>query len=192
MVKYKSDGSIERYKARLLAKGYTQICGIDYLETFAPVAKMNTVRVLLSLAANFGWGLQQFDVKNAFLHDDLEEEIYTEVPLGFSSKKEEQVVCILKKAMYGLKQFSRAWFERFTKVMLSLGFIQSQRDHTLFVRHLVSGGVTALLVYVDDIIVAGEDAKGIEELKKCLVKEFEIKDLGKLKYFLGIEVAHSR
>lgn len=101
-VKYKSDGSLERSKARLVAKGYTQTYSIDYLETFAPVAKMNMVRVLLSLAANFGWNLQQFDVKNAFLHGDLEEEIYMEVPLGFSSTNEEQVACRLKKALYRL------------------------------------------------------------------------------------------
>lgn len=121
-VKYKSDGSLERSKARLVAKGYTQTYSIDYLETFAPVAKMNMVRVLLSLAANFGWNLQQFDVKNAFLHGDLEEEIYMEVPLGFSSTNEEQVACRLKKALYRLKQSPRAWFGRFTKVMMSLGF----------------------------------------------------------------------
>lgn len=101
-MKYKSDGSLERSKARLVAKGYTQTYSIDYLETFAPVAKMNMVRVLLSLAANFGWNLQQFDVKNAFLHGDLEEEIYMEVPLGFSSTNEEQVACRLKKALYRL------------------------------------------------------------------------------------------
>ncbi|KAL5823155.1 hypothetical protein ACOSQ4_021055 [Xanthoceras sorbifolium] len=191
-VKYKSDGTLERYKARLVAKGYTQTYGIDYLETFAPVAKMNTVRVLLSLATNFGWNLQQFDVKNAFLHGNLEEEIYMKVPLGFGSTNEEQVVCKLKKALYGLKQSPRAWFGRFTKVMLNLGFKQSQGDHTLFVRHSPLGGVTALLVYVDDIIVTGDDMEGIDRLKKCLVKEFEIKELRRLKYFLGIEVAHSR
>ncbi|KAL5833166.1 hypothetical protein ACOSQ3_016840 [Xanthoceras sorbifolium] len=139
-VKYKSDGTLERYKARLVATCYTQTYGIDYLETFTPVAKMNTVRVLLSLAANFGWNLQQFDVKNAFLHGNLEEEIYIKVPYGFSSTNEEQVVCKLKKALYGHKQSPRAWFGRFTKVMLNLGFKQSQVDHTLFVRHSPSGG----------------------------------------------------
>jgi len=189
-VKYKSDGSIERYKARLVAKGYTQTYGIDYLETFAPVAKMNTVRILLSLAAVFNWNLQQFDVKNAFLHGDLDEEIYMEVPPAFESKK--GMVCRLKKALYGLKQSPRAWFGRFTKVMIKLGYRQSQGDHTLFIRHSKTGKVTALLVYVDDIIVTGDDSEEMQSLKKCLFKEFDIKELGKLKYFLGIEVAHSK
>ncbi|KAG8491024.1 hypothetical protein CXB51_014147 [Gossypium anomalum] len=191
IVKYKLDGSLERYKARLVAKRYTQMDGIDYLETFSPFAKMNTVRVLLSLAANQGWKLQQSDIKNAFLHGDLEEKVYMDVPPGFDPNTG-QVVCRIKKALYRLKQSPKAWFERFTKVMLKLGYKQSQGDHTLFVKHSFSRGVTVLLVYVDDIIVTGDNLEGMENLKKCLVKEFEVKELGKLKYFLGIEVAHSR
>ena len=191
-VKYRADGSIERYKARLVAKGYTQTYGIDYLETFAPVAKMNTVRVLLALAANYGWDLQQFDVKNAFLHGDLEEEIYMEVPPGYKKNLNANTVCKLKKALYGLKQSPRAWFGRFTRAMLAMGYKQSQGDHTLFIKHSPSGGVTALLVYVDDIIVTGDDVKEKQVLSQSLAKEFEIKALGRLKYFLGIEVAHSR
>jgi hypothetical protein len=189
-VKYKSDGSVERYKARLVAKGYTQTYGIDYLETFAPVAKMNMVRVILSLAANFGWDLHQYDVKNAFLHGDLEEEIYMEAPPGFEFK--EGMVCKLKKALYGLKQSPRAWFGRLTTVMIALGYRQSQGDHSLFIRHSKSGGVTALLVYVDDMIVTGNDTLEMHNLKLHLLKEFDIKELGRLKYFLGIEVAHSK
>lgn len=191
-VKYRADGTIERYKARLVAKGFTQTYGVDYLETFAPVAKMNTVRVILSLAANYDWDLQQFDVKNAFLHGDLEEEIYMEVPPGYTRQTAASTVCKLKKALYGLKQSPRAWFGRFTKVMTDLGYKQSQGDHTLFIKHSDSGGVTILLVYVDDIIVTGNEKGEQQRLSQCLAKEFEIKTLGKLKYFLGIEVAHSK
>lgn len=119
-LKYKADGTFERYKARLVVKGYTQSYGIDYLETFAPVAKMTTIRVLISLAANLGWKLQQLDVKNAFLHGDLEDEVFMELPLGFSHNKEGQV-CRLKKALYGLKQSPRAWFGQFSTAMHKMG-----------------------------------------------------------------------
>ena len=115
-----------------MAKGYTQTYRIDYQETFAPIAKINTVRVLLSLAANYDWHLQQFDVKNAFLHGDLKEEIYMEIPSGFDGNMATNKVCRLKKALYGLKQSPRAWFGRFTKVMLAMEYEQSQGDHTLF------------------------------------------------------------
>jgi len=121
-LKYKSDGTLDCYKARLVAKGYTQTYGVDYEETFAPVAKMNTVRIILSLATYFGWELQQFDVKNAFLHGNLEAEIYMEIPPGFESTKGGNKVCMLKKALYGLKQSPRAWFGRLTQVMISMGY----------------------------------------------------------------------
>ena len=138
----------------MVAKGYTQTYGIDYQETFAPVAKMNTVRVLLSLAANYNWDLQQFDVKNAFFHGELEKEIYMEVPLGYDNNLASHTVCKLKKALYG-QQSPRAWFGRFVRVIITMGYMQSQGDHTLFIKHSSLGGVTTLLLYVDDIIVTG-------------------------------------
>ena len=109
-IKHKVDGSVERYKARLMVKGYTQTYGIDYQETFSPIAKLNTVRVLLSLAANMDWPFHQFDVKNVFLHRDLEEEVYMDILLGFETSSKAEGICRLQKALYGLKQSPRAWF----------------------------------------------------------------------------------
>ena len=117
-----TDGSFERYKIRLVEKTYTQTYEVDYQETFAPVEKMNTVRILLSLVANYDWELQQYDVKNAFLHGDIEEEIYMEIPFGFGGELRGKRVCSLKKALYGLKQSLRAWFSRFTKAMTTMGY----------------------------------------------------------------------
>jgi hypothetical protein len=190
-VKHKADGSVERYKARLVAKGYTQTYGIDYHETFAPVAKINTIRVLLSLAANLDWPLQQFDVKNAFLHGELEEEVYMDLPPGFTTASDVGKVCKLNKSLYGLKQSPRAWFGKFSQSMKNYGFKQSQADHTLFLK-CDRGKLTALIVYVDDMVVTGNDEEGIRRLRDYLAKEFEMKDLGALRYFLGIEVARSR
>ncbi|RVW52456.1 Retrovirus-related Pol polyprotein from transposon RE1 [Vitis vinifera] len=191
-VKYKADGNVDRYKARLVAKGFTQSYGIDYQETFAPVAKLNTVRVLLSLAANLDWSLHQLDVKNAFLNGDLEEEVYMDIPVGLETTSNFNKVCRLRKSLYGLKQSPRAWFERFTKVVKGYGFVQCQSNHTLFVKHFPEGKLAIIIVYVDDIILTGDHEEKIDLLKKLLTKEFEIKDLGNLKYFLGMEIARSK
>ncbi|KAK6131471.1 hypothetical protein DH2020_034779 [Rehmannia glutinosa] len=151
---------------------------------------MNSVRVLLSCAANLGWDLLQFDVKNAFLHGELKEEVYMKIPPGFATHKTEGKVCRLKKALYGLKQSPRAWFDRFSKAMITFGYKQSNADHTMFIKYL-NGKITILIVYVDDIVVTGNNQEEMSRLKKHLATEFEIKDLGRLRYFLGIEVARS-
>jgi len=189
-VKQNPNGKIERYKARLVAKGYSQTYGIDYDETFAPVAKMSTVRTLISCAANFNWPLYQLDVKNAFLHGDLQEEVYMEIPPGFATAQTKGKVLRLKKSLYGLKQSPRAWFDRFRHAMCGMAYKQCNGDHTLFYCHC-SNHITILAVYVDDIIITGDDTSEIERLKKNLSKEFEVKDLGQLRYFLGIEIARS-
>jgi len=137
---------------------------------------MNTVKIILSLEAHFGWEMHQFDVKNAFLHGSLEEEVYMEIAPSYGNVNEENKVCKLKKALYALKQSPRAWFERFTQAMVSLGYRQSQGDHTLFIKHSQNGKITLPLVYVDEK----------QNLKERLAAQFEMKDLGNLKYFLGI------
>jgi hypothetical protein len=190
-VKYNSDGSIERYKARLVAKGFTQTYGIDYLETFAPIAKLNTIKILLSLAANMDWPLHQLDVKNAFLNGYLEEEVYMDIPPGFENKFGSNV-CKLNKSLYGLKKSPRAWFEKFTQSMKKQGYIQGHVDHTLFTKFSHNGKVVVLIVYVDDIVLTGDDTVEMARVKEKLAVDFEIKDLGFMRYFLGMEVARSK
>ncbi|CAL9005273.1 unnamed protein product [Prunus brigantina] len=132
-MKLKANGSVERYKARLVVNGYSQRYRIDYEETFGPVAKINTIRVLLSLATNLDWPLHQFDVKNAFLYGNLEEEVYMDLPPGCNSALDKKnQVCKLRKSFNGLKQSPRAWFDRFTKSTKNFGYTQSNSDHTLF------------------------------------------------------------
>ncbi|KAI5323399.1 hypothetical protein L3X38_032471 [Prunus dulcis] len=140
-LKHKADGSIDRYKARLVAKSYTQTYGVDYTETFAPVAKLNTVRILLFLAANHDWPLLQFDVKNAFLHGDLKEEIYMDPPPGIPVTSKEGMVCKLRKSLDGLKQSLRAWFGRFAASMRKSGYVQSNSYYTLFLERRKETGM---------------------------------------------------
>ncbi|WJZ80142.1 hypothetical protein VitviT2T_000079 [Vitis vinifera] len=166
-------------------------CRWIYTVKYKADAKINTVRVLLSLAANLDWSLQQFDVKNVFLHGELSEEIYIDLPPGcMVSEKQCQKVCKLKKSLSGLKQSPRAWFGRFTKSMRAFGYRQSNSDHTLFLKKQ-HGKITALIVYVDDMVVTGNDPEERKALQNYLSREFEMKDLGHLKYFLGIEVSQS-
>uniref|UniRef100_A0A2N9GQ59 Uncharacterized protein n=1 Tax=Fagus sylvatica TaxID=28930 RepID=A0A2N9GQ59_FAGSY len=187
-IKTRSDGSIERYKARLVAKGFTQEYGIDYEETFAPVARLSSVRTLLAVAASRQWKLFQMDVKNAFLNGDLSEEVYMQPPPGLSHPPDK--VCRLRRALYGLKQAPRAWFAKFSSTVSRLGFSISSYDSALFLRRTGKGTIL-LLLYVDDMIITGDDLSGIQELKAFLSQNFEMKDLGHLSYFLGLEITSS-
>ncbi|KAJ4715365.1 Retrovirus-related Pol polyprotein from transposon TNT 1-94 [Melia azedarach] len=191
-IKHKENGSVERFKARLVAKGFTQSYGIDYQETFAPVTKLNTICVIFSLAATRDWPLHQLDVKNAFLNGDLEEEVYMDIPPGFENSSNQDKVCKLKKSLYGLKQSLRAWFGKFTKSIIQNGYTQCQTDHTLFVKLSSDKKIAILIIYVDDIILTDDYKEELARLKSFLLKEFEIKDLGYLRYFLGMEIARSR
>ncbi|KAJ0483933.1 putative RNA-directed DNA polymerase [Helianthus annuus] len=185
-VKYKSNGQIDRYKARLVAKGYSQREGIDFDETFSPVVKMVTVRCIINLAINNGWSLYQLDVNNAFLYGNLSEDVYMSLPEGYFSQNETKV-CKLVKSLYGLKQAPRNWNEKLTSTLLEIGFVQSISDYSLFVKN-DSNVFIALLVYVDDIVITGNNKAEIESVKSFLNSKFMIKDLGELKFFLGIEV----
>ena len=145
-LKYKSDGTLDRYKARLAARGYTQTYGIDYQETFAPVAKMNTIRILISLAVNLDWPLNQYDIKNVFLHGNLKEEIYMDCPPEYEGMSNRRKVRKLQKALYGLKQSPRAWFGRFSQAMKILGYHKCNGEHTLFFKRTQCGLITILIV----------------------------------------------
>lgn len=193
-IKYNADGTIERYKARLVAQGFTQQEGVDYMDTFSPVAKLTTVKVLLGLAAAKDWTLTQMDVSNAFLHGELDEEIYMSLPQGYTPAPgtclPPNPVCRLRKSLYGLKQASRQWYKRLSSVLLGANYVQSPADNTLFVRKVLDSYV-AVLVYVDDILIASNDDAAVKKLQALLRSEFKIKDLGPARFFLGLEIARS-
>ncbi|CAA7024026.1 unnamed protein product [Microthlaspi erraticum] len=190
-LKYQPNGDIDKHKSRLVAKGFTQQPGIDYFETFSPVIKATTIRVVLDVATSRDWGLRQLDINNAFLQESLEEEVYMRQPPGFVDPDLPDYVCRLKKPIYGLKQAPRAWYLELKNHLLTLGFKNSVADTALFV---LQKGTTLLylLVYVDDIVVTGNDPAAIEATIKNLATRFSLKDMGALSYFLGIEVIRTK
>jgi hypothetical protein len=186
--KKNAEGEIEKHKARLVAKGYKQQYGVDYEDVFAPVARIETVRLVISLAAQKQWKIFQMDVKSAFLNGNLEEEVYVEQPAGFVVKGEEEKVCRLKKALYGLKQAPRAWNSRIDGYLSQKGFTKCPYEHALYVKKNLHGRIMFVCLYVDDILFTGDDPTMIQDFKQSMVKEFEMTDLGLLAYFLGLEV----
>ncbi|GAU11134.1 hypothetical protein TSUD_197580 [Trifolium subterraneum] len=187
-VKENVDGTINKYKACLVAKGFLQTPGFDFTETFSSVIKAVTVRLILTLAVTYKWSVKQIDINNDFLNGLLQEEVYMTQPTGFESS-DKSLVCKLHKSLYGLKQAPRAWFERLTQTLLQMGFAASKCDPSLLVHHQ-QGASTYVLIYVDDILITGSSSSLIEDLINKLHIQFALKQLGEIDYFLGIEVHH--
>ncbi|KAL1536502.1 hypothetical protein AAHA92_29144 [Salvia divinorum] len=181
-----------RFKARLVARGFTQEEGVDYNEVFSPVVKHTSIRILLAVVAKKNWELEQLDVKTAFLHGDLEETIYMQQPPGFVKPGEENKVCLLKKSIYGLKQASRQWHKKFDEHVLSNGFRRSRYDECVYIKKKGGVVVAYLLLYVDDMLVAGESMREVQKVKDDLSKAFEMKDLGCACRILGMNIVRDR
>ena len=189
-VKHHSDGGVERYKCRLVAKGYSQLYGADYDETFSPVVRFSSILTLLSFAIQNNLHVHQMDVVTAFLNGQLEEEIYMEQPEGYIKPGQEHLVCKLKKSIYGLKQSPRCWSKAFTEFMMEIGFKQSTSDPCVFVRSKKE--LEILAVYVDDLILITESTESMNELKVSLKERYKMKDMGELSYILGISVIQDK
>ena len=185
--KMDENGIIIRNKARLVAQGYNQQEGIDYEETFAPVARLEAIRMLLAFACHKNFILYQMDVKSAFLNGFINEEVYVEQPPGFGSFNFPNHVFKLKKALYGLKQAPRAWYERLSKFLISSGFKMGKIDTTLFIK-LRENDILIVQIYVDDIIFGATNVSLCEEFAKSMHNEFEMSMMGELNFFLGLQI----
>jgi len=185
-IKRKADGSIERYKARLVAKGYHQQLGVDFHETYNPVVKPATIRLVLSITVCNNWTVLRLDVQNAFLHGNLTEMVYMDQPSGFKHPQFPNHLCKLKRSLYGLKQVPRQWFSRLIVVLIQFSFVGNKADMSLFV-HTNTSSIIYILIYVDDIIITGSNDVVVTDIIQRLHKEFAITDLGPLSFFLGIK-----
>jgi hypothetical protein len=188
-IKHAADGSIEKYKERFVARGFSQKEGIDYEDTFTPIARYTSIRTIIALATKMKWKLHQMDVKTTFLNGVIKEEVYIEKLQGFEVENMKSHVCKLKKALYGLKQAPRSWYVRIDSFLTSLGFTKSKADSNLYFK-VMNDEPVILLLYVDDLFLIGEENL-ITECKKRLASEFEMKNLGLMHYFLGLEVCRS-
>jgi hypothetical protein len=189
-IKGEHDGS-KRYKARLVVKGFQQKEGIDYTDIFSPVVKMTTIRIVLSIVAAEDLHLEQLDVKTTFLHGELVEEIYMKQPQGFAVQGKESLVCKLRRSLYGLKQAPRQWYKKFDSFICNTGFIRCNADHCCYVKSFKNSYII-LLLYVDDMLIAGASMEEINKLKKQLSKQFAMKDLGVAKQILGMKIIRDK
>ena len=185
--KLNENGEVIRNKARLVCKGYAQREGIDFEETFAPVARLEAIRIFLALSSFQNFKVFQMDVKSAFLNGDLEEEVYIEQPDGFILGNNPNLVCRLKKALYGLKQDPRAWYYRLDKYLHQQGFSKGSADSNLYIK-VENDKLLILIVYVDDIIFGSNEEAMSQSFALVMQKEFEMSLLGELTYFLGLQI----
>ena len=192
-IKRKADGTIEKYKARLVARGFTQVYGIDYFDTFSPVAKLTSIRTLLAIAARNDWEIESFDFDGAYLNGELnaDEVIYMQAPPGSSTTTEGTSVKRLKKSLYGLKQAGRRWYDTLSRALADLGFRTTQVDPGVFLAR-VKEHVLILAIHVDDCIFTGDSAKLIAEFKNKLNKIYALTDLGPVHWLLGIKISRNR
>ena len=161
--------------------------GIDFGDIFSPIAKVASIRLLLYVSFAFDFEVEQMDVKTKFIHVDLEEEIYMKQPKGFVVKGKKELVCKLKKSLYGLKQSPRMWYHKFDTFIRGLGFTRRKTDHCVYYK-LIGDRVNYLVVYVDDMLLVGNDKEIIQNLKTQLSSKFNMKDLGAANYILGMEI----
>jgi hypothetical protein len=183
--KLRADGTLNRYKARWVLRGFTQHLGVEYDETFSPVVKPSTVRMVLATVVFRDWPIQQLDVKNAFLHDTLSETVFCCQPTGFADPAQPDLFCRLHMSLYGLKQAPRAWYSRFATYLTTMGFIEAKSDTSLFIFRCGSDTVYMLL-YVDDIILTASSMELQRRTIFALQREFAMKDLRPLHHFLSI------
>ena len=185
------DGNIVAYKGRLVAKGFNQVEGVDYEETFAPVAMVKSIRILLAIAAYYDYEIWQMDVKTAFLNGNLDEDVYMTQPEGFEDPRNARKVCKLQRSIYGLKQASRSWNLRFDETVKEFGFIRNLDDPCVY-KKCNGENVIFLILYVDDILIIGNDIPSLQAVKAWLNGSFSMNDLGKASYILGIKIYRDR
>jgi hypothetical protein len=177
---------VTRNKARLVAKGYSQVEGLDF-DTYALIARLESIHILLAYATYHGFKLYQMDVKSAFLNGPIKEEVYVEQPPGFEYSEYSNHVYKLSKALYGLKQAPRAWYECLRDFLITNGFKVGKVDSTLFTK-TVAKDLFVCQIYVDDIIFGSTNKSTCEEFNRIMIKKFEMSMMGELKYFLGFQI----
>jgi hypothetical protein len=188
---FNAQGKMQKYKAQFVAKDYSHVERIDFGEIFSPLAKLTSIRFILSIVVAFDLEVEEMDVKTTFLHGDLEEEMYMKQPEDFLVKGRKELVCKMKKSLYGLKQSPRMWYQNFDTYMLGLGFVRSTVDHCVYSKQ-VGNHFICVVLYVDDMLLVGNNLDVIKEVKSQLSSKFDMKDIGAANFIMGMEIKRDR